>query len=84
MRRRDFVKLAGTTAMSWPIAARAQLNSSRPITMIVPFPPGGLLQASAAAETLLVAHVVTAIGERSAIVRPARRRPPGPRGASQA
>ena len=41
MRRRDFVKLAGTTAMSWPIAERAQLNSSRPITMIVPFPPGG-------------------------------------------
>jgi len=41
MRRRDFVKLAGTAALSWSSAARAQFNSSRPITMIVPFPPGG-------------------------------------------
>jgi tripartite-type tricarboxylate transporter receptor subunit TctC len=41
MRRRDFVKLVGTAALSWPMSARAQFNASRPITMIVPFPPGG-------------------------------------------
>jgi tripartite-type tricarboxylate transporter receptor subunit TctC len=41
MRRRDFVKLAGTAALSWPRTARAQFNSSRPITLMVPFPPGG-------------------------------------------
>jgi hypothetical protein len=41
MRRRDFVKFAGMAALNWPVATRAQFNSSRPITMIVPFPPGG-------------------------------------------
>jgi tripartite-type tricarboxylate transporter receptor subunit TctC len=41
MRRRDFVKLVGTAAVGWPMVARAQFDSSRPITMIVPFPPGG-------------------------------------------
>lgn len=41
MHRRDFVRLAGCAAVGWPMAAQAQFNSSRPITLIVPFPPGG-------------------------------------------
>jgi tripartite-type tricarboxylate transporter receptor subunit TctC len=41
MRRRDFVKLVGTAAVGWPTIAHAQFDPSRPITMIVPFPPGG-------------------------------------------
>src|ERR1700722_4074577 len=41
MRRRDFVKFAGMAALNWPVATRAQFNWSRPITIILPFPPGG-------------------------------------------
>lgn len=41
MRRRDFMRLAAGAAMALPATAEAQLNASRPITMIVPFPAGG-------------------------------------------
>jgi tripartite-type tricarboxylate transporter receptor subunit TctC len=41
MNRRAFVRLAAATAISWPIAARAQFTPGRPITMVVPFPAGG-------------------------------------------
>jgi tripartite-type tricarboxylate transporter receptor subunit TctC len=36
-----FVGLLCAAACAWPLAAAAQDYSARPITMIVPFPPGG-------------------------------------------
>ena len=41
MRRREFLALLGGAAVLAPAAAFAQTYPSRPITMVVPFPPGG-------------------------------------------
>lgn len=41
MKRRDFIGVLSGAIIGWPLSSAAQFSSSRPITMIVPFPAGG-------------------------------------------